>query len=648
MITKEEAIQKVKEQKTAAESDRRNFANFCLLQMAYDVGNQWSYPSMDNGQYVVKQLRQRIDPSRDDVRATMNLIHSQVQRFVSVLAPERLSSYCRAATGSMDNRIVADLSDQVLTSWLARTNGLRTLREANRPRAVLGTGVVKRTLARRPGAAAIKTYDLGWCSVLPWELIRDPAATTTNPARDENLIIHEKPRTVDWVARNFGVKVEAKSTLGQLVGYQEQIGQASGASPNRCDSKAPAVMMYEAYYKDSEEGMQDWAWMLMAYCDPTANRDEYKVLSFGPNPFFGLPFHFFIYDEFVQSKWGVGIPHLQYSAQNLYNAAWTWIVRVQAAGAGKWIYENGTVEPAMLNNRIDVPIVWKRPQNMQAVPPSRTPAPQLSPASTEIVNAMPGLMDRQINLSPVQRGITSARGESGEAIQAKLSEANAPIDHVKASDNNVIQELLYGTLIDLTNPATFNLNVARELLGDDVPQDQIMMLLTSSVPKSVTAVVLQPGMTYPATPSEKKADAFAMMQAQMLTRDEALWILDEKGVPVDPLRSESRRTQEMEIARMIRGEDVRPGKVDEHPFHIWTIKRYAANSHYADLDPEVKGRIELHLFAHEQMMQAQQNPAAPMGGTSPDQAPAPSPSSEASAAAASSGAGTVGSATQAA
>lgn len=618
MLKEKDCIEILKATRQSYSSFRRYLDSFWTLAIAYDSGSQWASLATRTGKSVIRGLQTIIDPNREDVRATLNIIHKEVVGMTARVSPQRIASYAKAASGFPDDRIVSNTSNHVLERWLERCKGLETLREKDDARFVLGSSCVRRTLTRKPSTNGSQSFDLGLALCYPWEFIRDPGATSLHIERDENFIAHEKPRTVAWIKRHFGVDLTEKtdSTFGQLLDYQKQLHTARDVvgSGHTIDSKQKAVIFSEAYYKD-----EHWDTALFAWIDPSKSNDEINVLFHGANPFFSLPFHFFYYDRQIQAPWARGIPHLAIQGQDIYNLTWTWLLRMQQAGSGKLVIEKGTLDNPneQLNNRLDIPIFWQRnkgaPQYPQ--PPHRLAAPQVNPATMNIMDRIPQWMGEALNFSDVQRGITSKRGESGQAIQMKLDAASAPIENLRRWDELEMQNLLYGALNDLTNPKHTNLNVLREHIGPDVPDENVKAMLRRPVSKAVSAIIVLPSTLRPQTPSENRDEIKTMVGAQILEPGDAQWEMMLRGVPVNSLMDGAYRKQMTEISAMMAGEEQTPVMEDDHQNHRRAIKLFVNSPTWSNLDEDTQDRVLEHAAGHyeaEQLLaMGQQQPATP-------------------------------------
>ena len=639
MLTEKQALERIKETRDASKSMRRALDSYWTLAIAYDAGEQWTYGATERGQNVLRKLSTIIDPNRPDVRATMNLIHSNVRMLASALKPHRIASNCNPASGSNENRILADLGDQALARWLPKIDALRLLRDKDLIRLVLGTAIIRRTLSavgpvRKVGdSGTIRDFQYGWAHAYPWEIIRDPSATSTRPDRDEDIFIQEKPRSTAWLQRHFGVRITTDTTLGKLLDYQRQIHMAHGITSGACDlSKIPAVTTYEAYFK-SPGGEQEWSQMCLAWCDPAEDKDTLHPIrpegsrdgGVRMNPFHGLPYHFFTYDTEVQAPWGVGVPHLQMQGQDICNLAWTWLLRIQQAGAGQIVFEKGSIErpERQFSGRMDRPIEFQKVNGMMTPAPTRLQAPQVSPVTPQLMDAAPAWMQRALNISDVQRGVTSKRGESGTAVEQKLGAANAPLDQLRRDDDLTYQELLYASLADLANVKRIRLDQAKTLFGEDVPDAHVKLMLRKPITEAVSGITIHPAMMHPKTPGEVRDDVISLANAQIIPPEDAQWEMINHGVQVSSLKVNSKRKQEMEIEAMKSGDDVAPAISDNHASHLRVLSNFLDSPQSLVLDDEARDRLLQHWALHFAAQQQQMLLASGQG--QPGQAPAMTP-----------------------
>lgn len=635
MLTLEDATKKTNETRQAYAATKRANEAFWTLACAYDSGRQWAWNDLQFSKTVLRALRPITDPSREDVRVTMNLIHKDVRQCCAALAPAKIACHCEQATGDTVDLNVADLGDKMMDAWLPRIGGLQILREKERTRAVTGTAIVRRCLSasgmtkkvRRPDGSdgGIRDFDYRWSQVYPWEIVRDPSAMSTQPARDEELWIHEKPRSADWVRRYFQLDLKTDTTMGNLSDFQGSVLAAYGLTSGMSQSEVKAVLWGETYFKDPDVPDADWPWLLFWYLDPTKSGSDVVGHKLIRNPFYGLPFHLFTYDENVQAAWGYGIPHAQLAAQDLCNLAWTSVLRVMQAGNGKWAIEDGTMEkPIRMDNDIRKPIIWKRSESNRfanlAAAPTRIPPPQISSIAGAVLNLVPAWMQRAINTSDILSGITSKRGESGAAIEAKIGQAGQVLDQQRRTDDLEYQALLFGSLMDLCHPARMRLDTTRKLVGTSIPEQQILMAIRRPMRDAVKAVVLVSSQVHPQTPGEVQDSVVAMANAKLIDAPTAGWVLLEAGVGINPSQADSVRKQKIELQLMIEGQKQVVGRRDNNEWHLHVIDQFIDSPAWLSIPQDARDRINDHAALHElSQMQRQQLTMPAANGSQPDQ-----------------------------
>ena len=619
-LNEKQALKILTGQRDAHKVNRPCTETFWTLAIMYDSGKQWGYATTKHGRQHIRRLQNIVDPARSDVRVTMNTIHKDVRRITATLKPKRLKASSSAIGGSPLSHVIAATCDQLLDEWGNQIGALTLLRDKTLPQCVLGSAIIRRTITtigksrdlfidgrdKKLPPLNVRTFRYGWSLCYPWEILRDASANSIRFDRDEEFIAHFKPRTTAWIKRTFGVDIETETTMGDLNRFQHQIFRAGGnGGAHTGNSQDKGVLVYEAYFKDPSkivhpDERKNWAHVLFAWEDPKAAESEIKPIRFGPNPYYGQPFHMFTYDTQVQGPWARGIPHLQMQGQDLVNIAWTWSLRMMQQGSGKLMFEDGTVEKAnrQFNNRLDQPITWKRLTNNTSAP-TRLQPPQPNPLGMDVLSRTPGWMDEALNLTDVQRGVTSKRGESGEAVKLKLSEANVPLEDQRADDDMVLQDLLFSTLVDLTNPKLVRPDQLRELLGPGVPDEHLNMLLRNPIQEAIKTVNIHPTTLRWKTPAEHRDEITTLSERQIIPPEQAQWEMDKRGVSVNTLLSQARRKQTTELQLMIEGGEAPVSIGDAHVFHIRTTDEFINSEHWFLLEQDVKDSILEHRINHK-------------------------------------------------
>lgn len=647
-FSQEQGVKALNDLRQTTLSMRAYYDAFWALAKIYDHGSQWGYLSSGPGGLATNYLKNVTDPHREDIRVSVPMIHDKVMKLRSALVPSQIGFDLVEA--SINDLTVKYAGAMALQEHLRRCHGLSVLRDREKYRLGIGAAIVRRTLttAGRPivvanrgkkDELAIRRIRPGWVLVSPHEILRDPSANTMNFADDEEIFAHEKPRTVGWIKKNFGVDLpNVKTTFGSLMDYQRTLGETSGfgQAGHVMDSRRKAVVVYECFFDDPDEP-KPWPWVLYAYLD-TSNPDssELRVLRFGRNPFWGLPFHMYRYDDTISdAPWPRGVPHLLKGHQDVSNIGWSWIIRTMVHGGPRWRYVKGTLDSSFaaraLTNDIRKPIVWNMTQGQNTPAPERVAAPQIPPAAEAILARTPEWMRDALNLSEVQFGKSSKRGESGEALETKLGEANQPLETLRRDDELVTERLLLGTLYDLTDRRHLLLSEARDLIGKQLPDEYIRDLIREETPRCIVAVKVHSTMHRPKTPGDVKSDFVALVEAKVKEPADAEWemMLQGGGVTNTAMKS-AFDLQMLEIEKIRAGEPVRAWMPEKHEYHIQTLEWYLNKPAAMQLEEEIRDALTAHWNEHSEMLLAksvgQQLMQGP--GTSPMQPSAPAEAAE--------------------
>ena len=180
-----------------SQNSRAYYDAFWAQQMIYAYGNQWSWIASGYGSLDLRFLQQVVDPNRRDIRVTLNRILPDIRKMAAALAPNRIEARCISRGGSPSDMTVKYAADSILKKYLTSIEALEWLREKEEWRLILGSVVIRRTLAQRGNAKRVRektgdqdelllrTLENGWAALPPWEFLRDPSANSTRPDRDE-------------------------------------------------------------------------------------------------------------------------------------------------------------------------------------------------------------------------------------------------------------------------------------------------------------------------------------------------------------------------------------------------------------------------------------------------------------------------------
>lgn len=621
-LTQKEAAERLNLLRQTTYSMRAFYDSYWALAMIYDHGPQWGHMTSTMEGLGVHYLKAIPDPHREDVRVVINKIHEKVVKLKGALSPEQIQfDLIPRDTESLTIRLAGS---KLMGKYLERAKALRVLRDKTLDRLVLGTSIVRRVMRtatppkkvmeRADGSElSLRDLTLDWALVSPHEILRDPSADSLNFAANETIFAHEKPRPLWWVRKHFGAAAAAvttKTTMGQLMEHFRMLGASGGLGAARhvADSQVPAVVVYECWFQD-EDTPGDWPWVLYAWLDTTGDGAEVKPLLFGPNPYYGLPFHTYAYDRQIQAPWARGVPHVMMGLQDVLNIGWSWLVRTMIQGGPRWRYVKGSIEPAQvakaLGNDIRKPIPYDL-VNGQNLPPERVQPPSIPPVAQQILQQTPEWMQESINLSEVQFGKSSKRGESGDALETKLGEANQPLEDIRKDDDMATEDLLLGTLFDITKAGRIRLDQARDLIGAEVPDEFIRDLMREDTRKHIVAVRVHSSMHRPKTPGEIRNDFISMAEAKLKDPERSEWEMMLRGVQTNTAMHNAYENQLIEIRMIEAGIPVDVLIGENHKYHLWTIEWYIDQPSFKQLPPETQDAIAVdHYNAHKQAEMAQ-------------------------------------------
>jgi len=641
LLTPEKALEDAKSLVKAYSSTRKYYDALWTLQILYDAGRQWAtMAEMQSGNLAVQclpALVQRTTGMR--YRVTFDKIHEMVVKLVAAISPQQIAAAPRGGHNltSTYTRTAKRVQDEVL----ARIEALSHIREAMLPTHVLGTAGIRMVLRQYGGGRGhgkdqqtLRQYEIDWANIMPWEVIRDPSATTLTPHRDEERIGHEKPRTLGWMKQHYGwapKPEDVDSTMGDLLAFQDELNAAKGMGTlpgtKAADSQAKAVMVREFYYKDpdktnqiySETGIRvDWPWMFVSWADPKKGSDGFSpVPTIGnkgliDNPFCEMPLFFFQFDRMIDGMWPAGVPWRLMQAQDVHNISWTWLIECMQMGVPKWSVQERTVAGDISNDPW-VPIVYKR-SNQYDQKPERIPGMQMPQIPAEMVAMTPQAMREALNLADVQFGKGYKRDGSGKAYEALIQQAESVPEERVTTNELTLARLLYATTVDTIRWST--LDQLRRLLGPEVPDAHIRMLLQDDPREHLSGVGVHPSTLRPKTVGQTEEHFVSLVERTVLSPAAAvLEAYLQSGTVLDSAMRGAFEKQTSELDRILAGADDVPANIGEHhEHHIKAIQLFLDSPRGEDVPPDRMEQIVSHLVAH---IVAQQQLMAQAGGLGP-------------------------------
>jgi hypothetical protein len=631
VLIPEQALKRCNETRSSYSATRKLKDAFWCLQMAYDAGNQWGFITEQSGNATVQQLKGVFDThSARRVRITINEIQHHTAKAASMTSPQQIKATVKGPCSSTDSYTRA--AGKVLEALLQRIGALGHVRQANKDRIIVGSAGVRQTLRRvgsqkvgiqaqgRRKAAMLSQYEIDWAPVMPWEVIRSPGCKSTEMARDEDCIGHEKPRTLEWMTNHYGWAPETDTQLGQVIHFLDEIHRLEngpGAAPLLTEAREKAVIPCEYWLTDAAETARiydetgltvRWPWMFVGYLDPAKDNGAIQpVTTIGTNgllknPFCGPGMKFLHHHVATEAMWGTGMPWMLMQWQDFSNIGYTWLAESLQQSASKWLYEAGTLEVGkerkILNNDPWQPIPWKR-QGQFSQPPAReagAPVPQMA---RDIVSMAPEGMGRQTNIAGVQMGQGYKRDGSGKAYQALISEAETVPEDRVTGDEITLGELLRDTLIDTIRIST--LEQISMLTGGRVSETYIKELKREDPRHRIAVCELHPTTMRPKTRQQTEERYSGLIERMILPQDTGVREAIRAGVTgLDTDRERAYQLQEAEIEFMRQGRPAEVLATDEHVWHIECLRAELNSPDRLDFDPQYVQMLQDHIMQHQQ------------------------------------------------
>ena len=630
MLTPEEALRIVNETRTAYAPTRRYKDAFWTLQMAYNEGTQWGFVANAGGNVTVQALKGLYDvTSPERLRITINEIQRHTAKAASMSSPQRLSGTVYGPCGSTDT--YTRTSGKILAALLSQIKALPYVREANKDRTIIGTSGIRRVLRRvgsqqeavraqgRRKATMIGQYEVDWASIQPWEVIRSPGARSTQMARDEDCVGHEKPRTLNWMLSNYGWAPETDTRYGQVAHFLDEIHRMEGSGPASAplltEAREKAVIPCEYWLADPDKTREiydqtgrfvRWPWWFCGYLDPKTGAKIMPIPTVGDgglreNPFEGIGMTFLHYHQATEAMWGTGLVWLLMQWQDFSNIAYTWLAEALQQSASKWMYEDSTLEKGqasrILGNDPRKPIPWRR-SGQYSQPPQRIAGAPVPQTAAEIIAMAPEGMNRQSNIAGVQMGQGYKRDGSGAAYETLIREAESVPEDRVTGDELALGEFLRDTLID----AIRHMNVGQlgRLVGDGVSESYLMELKRDDPAIRIAEVRLDPSSMRPKTRQQTEARYTDFIKNMVLTPDQGIKEAVRAGVTgIDTDRERAYQLQQAEIERMKSGAIVEVFRGDEHAWHLEVLRAELNSPNRLDYDDQYIAALQQHELAHQ-------------------------------------------------
>jgi len=627
-MTPEEAKRICNDTRASYASTRRYKDAFWCLQMAYNEGNQWGYTTENSGNVTVNHLKGLFGGTSRRVRITINKIQELTRKQASMTSPKQIMADIKGPCGTVDSYTRA--SGKVLHALLERIGARSYIRSANKDRYIIGSAGIKQVLRRvgtpqtavaaqgRRKASMLSQYEIDWAPVMPWEIIRTPGSKSIEMQRDEDVLGHEKPRTLKWMQMYYGWAPETDTQYGQVAHFLDEIHRMEngpGGAPLLTESKEKAVLPCEYFLTDPEETARiytetgltvRWPWMYCGYLDPGKTSGIEPIPTIGnngliKNPFCGAGLKFLHYHVATEAMWGTGMPWMLMQWQDFSNIGFTWLAEALQQSVSKWRYEKGTLERGqeknILNNDAWQAIPFDRKAAWQT-PPERVPGAPVPQMAADIVAMAPQGMSEQSGIAPVQMGQGYKRDGSGAAYEALIGEAETVPEDRITGDEITIGELLRDTLIDTIRIST--LDQLEKLTGGTVGMTYLKELKRDDPALRIAVAEVHPTTMRPKTRTQTEGRYVGLIKDLILPQDAGIKEAIRAGViGLDSDRERAYQLQAAEIEMMRQGRPVEVLRDDEHVWHIECLRSELNSPNRIDYERQYIDALQQHMLAHQ-------------------------------------------------
>ena len=566
-----------------------------LVEGQHWINEQRGGPSTSKGRSTFTVYRENSDPSVDNLRVTLNRTRDLT---------EEVSALCRidptgwegeftiADNGTHGGHIQVLLDKAIWRDYLATINLPAVAAVQNEWMVTCGTGLLK--------AIPDKENEFGWDIVHAAldRMVWDPAN------RSPDIATHnEWADSCAWpaedVTRAYGIYFDEKKlpSLGSLRAFTNTVGAIRGIDmPWQSESQTPGVLLTEYY-------SQRWK-KLSIFVHTGVGANQAKMVWSGPNPYGACPYLKRDLGTSLLHPWGIGVPFRVKADQKIYNIVMTSIVQhLVTASAVRWIYEENTVRnpSEAFSPRVGGPIAFSPSRTDSPFEPRMVQPPNMNSTAWQLANMMPTLMDDMMHIRPVMLGYSSRRGESGQALAAKVAQAGrfytqlVEIDDVRTArflthHNRVICNQLnrLPRLLQAVGTRLENVLLERARKGTIIGQE--------------VKLGLPPGSIQPRTPQEKQAMTLQLASLKVLDAEEIKYqLFQQTGTPVTSDQDKAIANAAMENEMFLSGisaQQIDAKNYEPHWPHIYTHKQLIQERHSNGIPDAVIREVQWHIADH--------------------------------------------------
>lgn len=591
------------------------------VQQLYFEGKQWARQASTASDPRIRILKNIMDPSRPDVRVTLNLVTSTTRKIDSKVSPNDIPfEFQPAGSSCPEDHILADLAECYMRKKMEAVDFLSTYDWSSFQRCILGTHLIKAVY--RSGPEDENGYqDRNWtlCNVDPWQITLDPANHNPDIAEHHQWVIHTYVMPTSQLNARFKTNIESLGDYGQLAVESSFYNTLSGepVSTTARDSKTPANLIHELYYGD-EPGKYTHLYIMVR----TKEGKLQMIWPSGdvrtPSPWPGLPFLKLDLWPRSSSPWGKGVPGELINVQDIQNLSVTNLMRYLVHGSWfKWIAPKNALttesRKAILNNKMGGLIEYNQTYDQPKIDIVRPP--ELPKTAPNLLAMMPNLADKYSGLSDLAWGDLQAR-QPFKAVNSAMEAGDSIISNtVKRDALRLKRFLMTLTYFPVVHKTVFEVE---KYVGKEFTPEQIALFLMQDPNEPTISTVIVPGSLMPKTPRQIMQEQLTWLQSGVLDRfDLRFNLFKTTGMAISSTDEDSLRLAMEENRKMMRGEPIQAWPHDQHEIH-YLVHQMAYNNRATRfrLGGEVMNLLSQHMTEHEEALQVKQMATATNGTAS--------------------------------
>jgi len=474
-----EALQLLREQRSASEQTRRDLLTRSVIDQAYFEGAQWVSSRGAYGSAKVGRLLTSYSPDSPKLRVTLNRVTHNVLRVTASTHPDAFNIDVQPSgqRAGPEDWHLADLFEQVLHDASRGARFLAAARTANHRRCICGTYGIGFSLDSRTVERNVDGEDREVPDVRLRAITFPPERLSLDPSVDDqdllahDVVIYSDIWTKQQAEKTYGIELEDNELveIGSLASHEIAMHGLIGGKlydRYRQDSKRKGVVVHQMHVR-TEDGRHGQMFVVVE-----AGREKRVVNADDPSTPFGgnaMPLALIRGHKRANVHWGLSDVAMLRADQDLLNLHATLYNRVlQAAGRPKWMVDKAALDSrgasaedvrGTLNNEVGGVIFYNGgSRGERHNPPQMVDTPGPQPHLVEGQRRHEDAMRTQAFRAEGHLGGTKSHVPDA-SFQRALEEADMPVGIRMGEDLETYGALLHcllGTEIESVRAGSFS------------------------------------------------------------------------------------------------------------------------------------------------------------------------------------------------